>query len=73
MFSQVSIILFTIGLMNTWSLLSLVTARSVRILLECFHVYQLYVTSKTYDDLGNLRFGVCATFKVNLCNLKAGF
>ena len=38
MFSQVSVILSTIGLMDTRSLLILVTARSVRILLECFLV-----------------------------------
>ena len=38
MFSQVSVILSTIGLMATWSLLILVTAWSVRILPECFLV-----------------------------------
>ena len=38
MFSQASVILSTIGLMATRSLLILVTARSVRILLECFLV-----------------------------------
>ena len=38
MFSHASVILFTIGLMATLSLLILVTARSVRILLECFLV-----------------------------------
>ena len=45
MFSQPSVILSTIGLMDTRSLLILVTARSVRILLECFLVY------KTNDSL----------------------
>ena len=38
MFSQASVILSTIGLMDTRSLLILVTARSVCILLECFLV-----------------------------------
>ena len=38
MFSQVSVILPTNGLMATWSLLIIVTAQSVRILLECFVV-----------------------------------
>ena len=38
MFSQASVILFTIGLMVTGSLLNLVTAQSIRILLECFLV-----------------------------------
>ena len=38
MFLQASVILSTIGLMATRSLLILVTARSVRILLECFLV-----------------------------------
>ena len=38
MFSQVSVILSTIDLMDTRSLLILVTARSVRILPECFLV-----------------------------------
>ena len=38
MFSEACVILFTIGLMATWSLLILVTVRSVRILLECFLV-----------------------------------
>ena len=39
MFSQASVILFTIGLMATWSLLILVMAWSVCILLECFLVH----------------------------------
>ena len=38
MFSQASLILFTISLMATRSLLVLVTVRSVCILLECFLV-----------------------------------
>ena len=38
MFSQASVILSAIGLMTTRSLLVLVTACSVRILLECFLV-----------------------------------
>ena len=37
-FSQASVSLFTIGLTAIWSLLGLVTARSTRILLECFLV-----------------------------------
>ena len=38
MFSQLSVTLLTIDLMATGSLLILVTAWSVRILLECFLV-----------------------------------
>ena len=45
MFSQVSVILSTIGLMAIQSLLILITARSVRILLECFLV-QFFFTIK---------------------------
>ena len=47
MFSQVSVILSTIGLMDTRSLLILVgysvtvPARSVRILVECFLVFKI--------------------------------
>ena len=39
LFSHVSVILSTIGLIATRSLPILITARSVRILLECFLVY----------------------------------
>ena len=42
MFLKVSVILSVIGLMATRSLLTLVTERSVRILLECFLV-SIYV------------------------------
>ena len=49
MFSQASVILSTIGLMDTRSLLIHVTARPVRILLECFlvsnNIYLLEVIS----------------------------
>ena len=45
MFSHTSVILSTIGLMAIRSLLILVTARSVRILLECF-----LVMNKTNED-----------------------
>ena len=38
MFLQASVILYTIGLMDTWSLLVLVRVQSVCILLECFLV-----------------------------------
>ena len=44
MFSQASVILSTICLMPSRSLLILVTARSVRILLECF-----LVTGNVYE------------------------
>ena len=42
MFSEASVILSTIGLMATRSLLILVTAQSIRILLECFLVTTLF-------------------------------
>ena len=42
MFSQVSVILSTIGIMAIQSLLILITAWSVRILLECFLVQFIF-------------------------------
>ena len=55
MFSQVSVILSTIGLMATRALLVLFTAQSVHILLECF----LVTTCKQSLGQGNMFTGVC--------------
>ena len=49
MFSQVSVILSTIGLMDIRSLLILVKAWSVRILLECFLLVLRFFKSKIYE------------------------
>ena len=53
MFSQVSVILSTIGLMPTRSLLVLVTVRSIRILLECFLVLLESFTQSRRMSKGN--------------------
>ena len=48
MFSQASVILFTISLMATRSLLILVTGRSVCILPECYLVLYLFQIFSSY-------------------------
>ena len=50
MFSQVSVILSTIGLMATRSLIILVTVRSVRILLECYLVLEAFFIRKVSSN-----------------------
>ena len=60
MFSQASVILSTVGLMATQSLLILVTTRSVRILLECFHVYFI-VMQRFYVRIGKRQTICCRT------------
>ena len=47
MFSRASVILSTIGVMATGSVLILVTARLVRILLECFLVFVSFLCIST--------------------------
>ena len=58
MFSEACVILFTIGLMATLSLLILFMVWLVRILLECFLVYDYYWAVR-YSILLELQFCSC--------------
>ena len=65
MFSQVSVILSTIGVMATGSLLILVMARSVRILLQCFLVLLIWSDRMTENSvaLTEIGWGSCEVWR----------
>ena len=63
MFSKTSVILSTIGLKATRSLLILVTARSLRILLECFLVWDIYSFRVEETKMSGKSSGVGARIK----------